>query len=243
MKRYIFSVILLISLLTLATGLDAAAQKRDIALTAGISVPMYKGVEGDVLMGLSYGRYGTSGLGWRAGFQYGLEMAEVDNIIGFPIAFGYRTPSRSGTDRLFSGALGAASTATDDVFSGRVVSGGNVLTAFLLGLFSDLEFFAGVTPTWIAGSSSSISKAYYQGQVVENNWTQKRRPMSLTLDAGMCINYSIWRFDLKALPVFHFDPFAPLVARTERMEEDRVISTDTPLRWFFTISGGLAFRF
>lgn len=243
MKRKIFFSILLISLLTLSAGPGAAAQTRDIALTAGVSVPMYKDVDGDVVMGLSYSRYGAGGLGWRAGIQYGLQVAEVDHILGFPIAFGYRTPSRSGTDRLFSGAIGAASSATSDVFSGRVISGGNVLYSFLLGLFSDMEYFVGVTPTWIAGPSSTVSKAYYQGQVVENSWTQKRRPMSLTLDAGMCINYSIWRFDLKVMPVFHFDPFAPLVARTERMEEDRVIYTDTPLRWFFTISGGLAFRF
>lgn len=237
---------LLLIILVLAAGLDAAAQKRDIALMAGISVPMYKGVESDVLMGLSYGRYGANGLGWRAGFQYGLEMAEVDNIIGFPIAFGYRTPSRSGTDRLFSGAVSAASTATDDVFSGRVISGGNALTAFLLGLFSDVEFFAGVTPTWIAGASSTVSTSYttlYQDQVVENSWTERRRPMSLTLDAGVCLNYGIWRFDVKLMPVIHFDPFAPLVARTEREVDERVIANETPLRWFFTLSGGLAFRF
>lgn len=237
------SRILLSAFLSLAACLGAAAQTRDVALTAGVSVPMYKDVDGDVLMGLSYSRYGASGLGWRAGIQYGLQVAEVDHILGFPVAFGYRTPSRSGTDRLFSGAIGAASSATSDVFSGRVISGSNVLHSFLLGLFSDMEYFAGVTPIWIAGPSSTASKAYYESQVVESSWTQKRRPMSLTLDAGMCINYSIWRFDLKVMPVFHFDPFAPLVARTEQTAEDRVISTETPLRWFFTISGGLGFRF
>lgn len=237
------SRILLSAFLSLAACLGAAAQTRDVVLTAGVSVPMYKDVDGDVLMGLSYSRYGASGLGWRAGIQYGLQVAEVDHILGFPVAFGYRTPSRSGTDRLFSGAIGAASSATSDVFSGRVISGSNVLHSFLLGLFSDMEYFAGVTPIWIAGPSSTVSKAYYESQVVESSWTQKRRPMSLTLDAGMCINYSIWRFDLKVMPVFHFDPFAPLVARTEQTAEDRVISTETPLRWFFTISGGLGFRF
>ena len=246
MKKNVLSSILLISLMTLAAGPGAAAQTRDVALTAGVSVPMYKGVEGDVLLGVSYSRYGADGLGWRAGFQYCLETAEVDNIFGFPVAFGYRTPSRSGIDRLFSGAAGAASSATDDVFSGRIVSGGNVLTSFLLGLFSDMEFFAGVTPTWIAGPSSSTSVSYlalYPEHVVENSWTQKRRPMSLTIDAGMCLNYGIWRFDLKLMPVFHFDPFAPLVVRTERTVDERVTADASPLRWFFTISGGLAFRF
>ena len=54
------------------------------------------------------------------------------------------------------------------------------------------------------GAAPTVSKAYYQNQVVENSWTQKRRPMSLTLDAGMCLNYGIWRFDLKLKPAIHF---------------------------------------
>ena len=238
--------IALLAALAFASCLGVTAQTRDVALTAGVSVPMYKGVDGDVVLGLSYSRYGASGLGWRAGFQYGLAVAEVDNLFGLPIAFGYRTPHRSGTDRLFSGASGAVSAATSEVFSGRVITGSNLLTSFLFNLFSDIEFFAGVTPTWIAGPSSSVATSYlalYQDQVVENSWTEKRRPMSLTLDAGMCINYSIWRFDLKLMPVFHFDPFAPLLACTERTVDERVIPTETPLHWFFTISGGLAYRF
>jgi hypothetical protein len=237
---------LLLVILTFAAGLGAAAQTRDIALTAGISVPMYKGIDGDVLMGVSYSRYGASGLGWRAGFQYGLQVAEVDNIFGFPIAFGYRTPSRSGTDRLFAGAIGAADAAVDNAFFGRAINTGNVLTSFLINLFSDVEFFAGVTPAWIAGPSSTVATSWttlYQEEIVEDSWTEKRRPVTLTLDAGMCINYSIWRFDLKLMPAFHFDPFAPLVARTEQKLEDRVIPGETPLRWFFTFSGGLGFRF
>ena len=246
MKRNLLYKRLPLVVLLLSACLGATAQTRDVAFTAGVSVPLYKGVDGDVVRGASFSRYGASGLGWRAGFQYGLQVAEVDEIFGVPIAFGYRTPSRSGTDRLFSGASGAAETAISDVFSGRVITGGGLLTSFLFNLFSDMEFFAGVTPTWIAGPSSLVATSYttlFQDQIVENSWTQKRRPVSLTVDAGMCINYGIWRFDLKLMPVIHFDPFAPLLACTERTADDRVISTETPLRWFFTISGGLAYRF
>lgn len=249
--KYLKRITLLAALLSC---LGAAAQTRDIAVTAGISVPLYNGVEGDVLMGVSYAHYGPGGFGYRAGFQYGLEVAEVDNVFGLPIAFGYRTPSRSGTDRLFSGAIGAADAAFDGVLFGRAVTTGNVLTSFLFNLFSDMEFFAGITPTWIAGPSSTVATSYttlMQESLVEESWTEKRRPMTLTLDAGMCINYSIWRFDLKLMPVIHFDPFAPLVACTDRWSADssklkadnEVVSSQTPLRWFFTISGGLGFRF
>ena len=254
MKRNLLYKRLPLVVLLLSACLGATAQTRDVAFTAGVSVPLYKGVDGDVVLGASFSRYGASGLGWRAGFQYGLQVAEVDEIFGVPIAFGYRTPSRSGTDRLFSGAIGAADAAFDGVLFGRAVTTGNVLTSFLFNLFSDMEFFAGITPTWIAGPSSTVATSYttlMQESLVEESWTEKRRPMTLTLDAGMCINYSIWRFDLKLMPVIHFDPFAPLVACTDRWSADssklkadnEVVSSQTPLRWFFTISGGLAYRF
>ena len=248
---------LLRSILIIAAScscLIASAQTRDISVTAGICVPMTQGVESDIILGANYSRYGLSGLGYRAGIQYALQVAEVDHIIGIPIAFGYRTPSRSGTDRLFAGTIGAADAAVDGVLFGRAVTTGNVLTSFLFNLFSDMEFFAGVTPTWIAGPASPVATSYtslMQDQIIEETWTEKRRPMTLTLDAGMCINYSIWRFDLKLIPIFHFDPFGSLVVRSDswtatssKLKADNVVtSSETPLRWFFTLSAGLSYRF
>lgn len=249
LRNTIFSAVLI-----LVSCLNAAAQTRDITVSAGITVPFYRTVDGDVLIGVNYSRYGASGLGYRTGVQYMLGLAEVDNIFGLPIAFGYRTPSRSGTDRLTAGAIGAADAAVDGVLFGRAVRTGNVLTSFLFNLFSDMEFFAGVTPTWVAGPSSSVATSYttlMQEQIIEETWTEKRRPMTLTLDAGMCVNYSIWRFDLKLIPIIHFDPFGTLAVRSDswtatssKLKTDNVVaSSETPVRWYITLSGGLSYRF
>ena len=52
----------------------------------GAYVPMYKGQEADVTLGLTYGYFNSDGLGYRAGFQYTYRVAEIDNSFGFPIA-------------------------------------------------------------------------------------------------------------------------------------------------------------
>ena len=113
--------------------------------------------------------------------------------------------------------------------------------------FQDIEYFVGITPGYIAGQSSSKHETTWGSsfQYWENTWTEKKNAFSLTLDAGLTLNYSIWRFDLKLTPAFHYNLINSLAYQSSRGEKGvGVTSTDTqPLRWFFTLSGGLAFRF
>ena len=48
-------------------GLSAAAQVKDISLSAGVNVPIYKDLESDAVINVSYGQFFRNGLGFRAG--------------------------------------------------------------------------------------------------------------------------------------------------------------------------------
>ena len=202
----------------LAFSGKAVAQSRDIGLQVGLNVPMAQNVRigSDLMMGVSYGQFYYNGLGFRTGFQYAASTANINDVFGVPVAFAYRTHSKSAGERLESGAAGAWN---QMMYRGTHRSDATgVLGGFLLNLFSDMEFFAGATPGYIAGASSLE--------------VEKRHDFSLTLDAGMSLNYSIWRFDLKLTPAVHYN-----------LTNNYLYQTTTPLRWFFTLNGGLSFRF
>ena len=118
---------------------------------------------------------------------------------------------------------------------------------YCLNLFRDMEFSAGVTPGYVFGKPAPASRATWgdSWQYWEDSWTEKQRDFSLSLDAGVCLNYSLWRFDLKVMPAIHYYLFDNYVYRTASGEVG-VGGTDfqeQPLRWFLTVSAGLAFRF
>ena len=83
------------------------------------------------------------------------------------------------------------------------------------------------------------------GQYWEDTWVEKKNAFSLTLDAGITLNYSIWRFDLKLTPAFHYNLTNNYLYHVDSGENGPEVlkSTTTPLRWFFTLNGGLSFRF
>lgn len=241
-KRLLLLLVVIMS--AYATGY---AQVKDITFTTGINAPMYKGVEGDVTLGLNYGHFDRNGLGFRAGVQWTPSVANVDNSFGLPLAFVWRTASRNTKERLYSGAAGAADAleygwGQDDYSTAKSVSGG-----FLMNLFSDMEFFAGLTPGYISGPSSNVSKASWGNswQYWEETWTEKKNAFSCSLDAGMCLNYSIWRIDIKLIPAFHYNITGNYIYHSTTGQTDVPTTSvqSTPLRWFFSLSGGVAFRF
>ena len=116
-----------------------------------------------------------------------------------------------------------------------------------MNLFRDMEFFAGITPGYVAGSSSrpSVSSWGWSPEYWQQSWTEKTRAVSLALDAGFCLNYSIWRFDVRLMPSFHYNLTGNYLYHSVsgRTDTDAASERNTPLRWFFTLSGGLAYRF
>lgn len=209
-KSLLFSALILILASTISV--NATAQTKDISLTAGVYTPLYQGVSGGLSMNLNYGQFNESGLGFRTGLQWVKRISQTDNAFGIPVAIAWRSPSRSGLDRAQSRTGGSY---RGYGYASLPDAAGSLLAGFIMNLFSDVEFFAGATPGWVAGSSS----------------------FSLTLDAGMCINYSIWRFDIKLMPAFHYDPLGSVKSYS------RTNPAGTPLNWYFSFSGGLAFRF
>ena len=94
---------LLACLTSRVAGAQTRTLSRDAGFTVGVNVPMYKGVEADATVGFTYGQFYYNGLGFRAGFQYTPSVAEVDHDFGVPVAFAYRTGTRSRRARLESG--------------------------------------------------------------------------------------------------------------------------------------------
>ncbi len=242
-------------LLTLTATLlccSALAQTRDVGFQVGVHTALGQraGVGGDITFGVGYGQFFRSGLGFRTGLQYSASVADINDAFGVPVAFAYRTRSRSAGERLQAGAAGAGSSLSGGGpyrRSGDVARG--ALGGFLLSLFSDVEFFAGVTPGYVAGASGAPYWSNGGGASYSRDdfWVEKKRAFSLTLDAGTCLNYSIWRFDLKLTPAFHFCPTGNFIYHAGRFTVDgdavKIQDTSTPIRWFFTFTAGLAYRF
>ena len=172
--------------------------------------------------------------------------ANINDVFGVPVAFAYRTKSKSAQERFETGAIGAR----DAMVYRHPYGSGNArgfLGGFLVNLFSDMEFFAGMTPGYIAGASERPGRTSWGTAMPywEDTWVEKKNAFSLTLDAGMTLNYSIWRFDLKLTPAFHYNLTNNYLYHLDSGENGPEVlkSTTTPLRWFFTLNGGLSFRF
>ena len=212
---------------------NAFAQSKDIGLQVGLNVPVSQTIRigSDVMLGVSYGQFYYNGLGFRTGLQYAASTADINDVFGVPVAFAYRTQSKSVQDRFETGAVGARN---QMIYRGTHRSDAvGILGGFLLNLFSDMEFFAGMTPGYIAGASQ---------KPINSIWVEKKYAFSLSLDAGTSLNYSIWRFDLKLTPAFHYnltDNYIYHLSSGTGASNEKT----TPIRWFFTLNGGLAFRF
>ena len=244
------SLLLLISVCASAQT-TASTLQDDLGFYVGAFVPMYKGQESDVVLGITYGHFNSDGLGFRTGFQLTPSIAEIDNAFGIPVALAYRTRSRDSSRRLERGVEAAGTSFGYDVIMGYSTPLQGALAAFLANMFSNMEFFAGITPGYISGESSQVSTASWgQGYMnTDETWTERNGRLSLSLDAGTCFNYRIWRFDLKLSPAFHYNLTRNYIGHTESVRFNdgsdiaSVSSSEQAFRWFFTLTGGLSFKF
>ena len=136
-------------------GLSAAAQVKDISLSAGVNVPIYKELESDAVINVSYGQFFRNGLGFRAGLQWNPSVVNVSNAFGTPVAFAYRTKTRTSRERIYAGVEGSADVISQGaVYDNECGTTWNVVSAFFMNLFNNMAFFVGFTPGYIQGSSS-----------------------------------------------------------------------------------------
>jgi hypothetical protein len=226
---------------------NALAQTRDIGIQAGIYLPMTQktGIGSDITFGVGYGQFFHSGLGFRTGLQYTANIADIDDVFGVPVAFAYRTRSRSAEERFRSGAAGAIDATAYGSYADGNDTSRRLLGGFLLNLFRDVEFFAGVTPGYVAGSSGSPFISSRGSQYREDIRVEKKYAFSMTLDAGVSLNYSIWRFDLKFTPTIHYNLTDNYIYHStiSGTSVGTTVDQATPLRWFVSLNAGIAFRF
>jgi len=250
MDKMRYLMVLAAVLSTVASTAQTADSRKDcndeIFVIAGLNHPMYKMAENDVTVGLHYGHTWHNGLGFRAGFQYVPNVADIDNVFGVPLALCFRAGRRSASERLESGFSAAYDYAGSSGYDDEHAITG-AFSGFLLNLFERIEFYAGVMPGYVAGNSSSVSQSSWGDgfRYSETRWTEKPYSFSVSLFAGVNLNFRIWRFDLKIMPGFQYnitDNF-----RMHKTSSDRVAGTSVssvqPLRWTFLLNGGLAFHF
>ena len=116
-----------------------------------------------------------------------------------------------------------------------------------MNLFDRVEFHAGLTPGYVAGKSRDMYPSYHLGMGYwEKTWTEKPSSFSLSADAGLDVCFRIWRFDLKLMPTFHYNITNNYIYHIQegvRGSDEVLRHTVEPIKWFFTFSGGLSFRF
>lgn len=218
----------------------------EIFITAGLNAPMHKYFVSGPVYGIHYGHSYLSGIGFRAGVQYSPDVAQIDDVLGFPVAFTYRTRSLSWEERFINGINGIDN-AVESVSTSRYIDYnrfGDGILGFLSGLFDRVEFFAGVTPGYNFAGSSSLG-IEYTSVTQTTRWVEKPTSLYLLLDAGFNLNFKIWRFDLKLMPAFHFNVLNSYVYHSETKDllNGSTMRQTGTLRWFFTLSGGIGLHF
>ena len=76
----------------------------EVSLAVGLYDPLVQNQGSDFLLTLSYGHFSYNGLGYIAGIQYIPSVVNVNDVLGFPIAFAFRTSGRNASERLESAA-------------------------------------------------------------------------------------------------------------------------------------------
>ena len=219
---------LIISVLLVASAIQIQAQERtgfnrETGFTAGVMVPMDKDFSGDVTFGLTYDKFYINGLGIRTGLQYTPYTAKLDHTFGVPLALAYRW-SKKGT------------------WAER--ASGSTLTSILLSLNKGKEFYAGITPGYVAAKKSGLHVSTDSNFKTER-YTENGSPLFFSLDAGMVYNYLIGRVSLNVNPAFHYvltDTYRVHTVTTDLIDGTTDIK-DRVIRWLFSICGGLSFAF
>lgn len=244
MKRLLV-VLAVISL----TGSATSAQKvhsdnQDIRFSAGVRIPIENtsATESEV-MTLTYGRYFYNGMGFRTGVQWMFENYDINDYLGVPLYFSWRSGKRTFKESVKQGVDNAAWGAYHDkAYYNSNPDVQSAVGSFLLGLFNKFEFFAGLTPGYIFGH-----KEKSHGDTREESYMRLNTRFSLSADAGLGLSFRIWRFELSAIPSVHYfitDNYRDMyITRYTQAGGTDVYTSDKAKSWQFSIQGGLSFTF
>lgn len=236
------------AVISLTAGV-ASAQKvhsdnQDIRFSAGVRIPIENtsAMESEV-MTLTYGRYNHNGLGFRTGVQWMFENYDINDYLGVPLYFSWRSDKRTFKESVKQGVENAAWGAYHDKFyynSDPDVQ--SALGSFFLGLFNRFEFFAGLTPGYVFGHREKS-----HGNSREEEYMRLNSRFSLSADAGLGLSFRIWRFELSAIPSVHYfitDNYRDIYVRRYTHDGSTDVFTSAAAKsWQFSIQGGLSFTF
>ena len=235
--RYIIGLLLLASTTIQTQAQTRERFDREAGFTAGVMVPIDKDFGWDVTFGLTYEKFYINGLGIRTGLQYTPYTAKLDHTFGVPIALAYRWSKKN--DTWYEDGFRAARISRE---TGG--SKGNALGSFLLNLNRGTEFYAGITPGYVAAKKSGLHESK-DHQFKTERYTENGSPLFLSLDAGMALNYPIGRVCLNLNPAFHY-----VLTNTYRVYtvtadtiDGSTVAKDRYIRWLFSICGGISFAF
>lgn len=159
--------------------------------------------------GVDYACYNTFGLGYRVGAQFTQQMFGLHDLVEVPLAIVYKTRTTSGEYRLRNAAYGAAMSA----WYSRSFS--SMLESFIIGLLSDVDVYAGLTPGFYGSAFST------------------------TLDAGADINFRLWKFCFRLMPGFHYN----LTNNYQYMIQYDGFDDVQTMRGLFSVEAGLSYSF
>lgn len=208
------------------------------------------------LVSLSYTRRYSGRWGWRTGMQYAQLNAPVDHYVGLPLFAVYRFHTSTFDGRLQK----AIDKSLDDLswdyggdppdYEKDRMRGSVVLNLFNIFLRRS-EFFAGITPGYLLGEGASTPSVYGMttsaGPVWLETGYQLNNRFSCTADAGATLSIPLWRFSLDITPAVHY-LFTKNVSENRQSVDPKNNTpigqpTVKPIRWLFSVSGGLSFLF
>ena len=215
-------------LLVTISGMQIKAQNgngvnHEVGFTTGVMVPTNKDFSGDVTFGLTYEKFYINGLGIRTGVQYTPYTAKLDHTFGVPLALAYRWSKKGNWAERASGST---------------------LSSILLSLNKGTEFYAGITPGYVAAKKSGLHVSTDEHFKTER-YTENGSPLFLSLDAGMSYSYPIGRVSLNLNPAIHYvltDTYKVHSVTTDLIDGSTV-AKDRNIRWLYSICGGISFAF
>lgn len=237
MKKTFLSILLAVIGLQLyaqqAQKLNPDAFRTETRFKIGLITPVTHSAESqsDVLVGLDHLRYFSQHLGYSLGVQYSPNYMNVNNYVGFPIAFVYHTRNRNIGNAVENGVFNMAGRF---IWSRGRTSLEDEFETFLLSLFSRAEIYAGFTPGFL--SNGNLRQYVDDGGFDVYDGVSPSGHFTTTLDLGLGWSYRISHIYITINPALHYGLWGNYQTYSG--------STDmTLVRTHFTICASLGYAF
>ena len=247
MKRFILCFAMALGTCMALCAQSPSQNMKELRLGIGVRGPVGRslGWGSSEIFSLTYARYGMRGIGYRVGAEYMPQNMEIDSYFGVPVAFSVRTRDRSFSESVVTGVEAAAAGAVRDAIYGYEPTAQSIIGDFLLGLLNRAEFFAGLTPGYIAGTNTPVKESY-SGSVTSQKTMRLDNRFSITADVGFSMSFRIGRVNLGIVPSVHYfltKNFVSVTSSGNSTGDGDAIVTETPVRFQYSVLGAIGYTF